>query len=66
MALVLLFNQMAKEPMMTLDQTGVLVACSSCGTTNRLKFDALERATKCGKCQAALPFPSEPIAVEGA
>ena len=51
---------------MTLDQTGILVACSSCGTMNRLKYESLERATKCGKCQAALPFPGEPIEVTGA
>lgn len=50
---------------MTLDQDGVLAACNSCGATNRLKYDALERATKCGKCQAALPFPNEPIEVSG-
>lgn len=48
---------------MTLDSQGVLAACSSCGTMNRLKYAALERATKCGKCQAALPFPTEPIEV---
>lgn len=46
---------------MTLDRNGVLVKCSSCGTVNRLRFNALERATKCGKCQGALPFVSTPI-----
>jgi thioredoxin 2 len=46
---------------MTLDPQGVLVGCKSCGTMNRLKYGSLERATKCGKCQAALPFPAEPI-----
>jgi thioredoxin 2 len=46
---------------MTLDATGVLIPCTSCGTNNRLKYSALERPTKCGKCQAALPFPAEPI-----
>lgn len=50
---------------MTLDQAGVLVACSSCQTMNRLKYGALERATKCGKCQSPLPFPSEPIELTG-
>jgi thioredoxin 2 len=48
---------------MTLDNNGVLVKCPSCGTTNRLRFDSLERATKCGKCQTSLPFPSAPIDV---
>ena len=46
---------------MTLDATGVLIPCSSCGSQNRLKYQSLERATKCGKCGVALPFPSEPI-----
>jgi len=51
---------------MTLDQNGVLVACSSCGTMNRLKYAGLERASKCGKCQSLLPFPAEPIEVRSA
>jgi thioredoxin 2 len=51
---------------MTLDRSGVLLKCPSCGTTNRMKFSALERATKCGKCRAPLPLPSEPIEVPGA
>ena len=51
---------------MTLDSTGILMACGSCGTMNRLKYEALERATKCGKCQTALQFPDKPIEVAGA
>lgn len=31
-----------------------------------MKFGALERATKCGKCHAALPLPAEPIDVPSA
>jgi len=50
---------------MTLDQNGVLVACGSCGTMNRLKYASLERATQCGKCQSALAFPNEPIELTG-
>ena len=50
---------------MTLDQAGVLVACSSCQTMNRLKYASLERATRCGKCHTPLPFPAEPIALTG-
>lgn len=46
---------------MTLDHSGVLITCSSCGTANRLKYNALERATKCGKCREPLPFPAQPI-----
>ena len=49
---------------MTLDNKGVLVTCGSCGTTNRLPFAGLERATRCAKCKADLPHPSEPIDIE--
>jgi thioredoxin 2 len=48
---------------MKLDPKGVLVNCASCGTTNRLSYARLERASRCGKCQAALPMPTEPIDV---
>jgi thioredoxin 2 len=44
-----------------LDAHGVLMPCHACGSTNRLKFDAIERPTRCGRCHAALPFPSAPI-----
>lgn len=50
---------------MKLDTTGLLVNCASCGTTNRVQFAGLERATRCAKCHADLQFPSEPIDVEG-
>jgi thioredoxin 2 len=48
---------------MTLDNNGVLLACGSCGITNRLRYEGLEKATQCGKCHAALPRPNEPITV---
>jgi len=51
---------------MTLDRTGVLMTCRACGTTNRMKFASLERATTCGKCHAPLPSPSEPIEIPSA
>ena len=44
-----------------LDAQGVLMTCDACGSTNRLKFEAIERPTRCGRCHAALPFPSTPI-----
>ena len=46
---------------MKLDSKGVLVVCASCGTTNRLAYAKLGSATRCGKCQTALPLPTEPI-----
>jgi thioredoxin 2 len=48
---------------MKLDDKGVLVTCQSCGTTNRLRYASLERATKCGKCKAELPAAASPINV---
>jgi thioredoxin 2 len=48
---------------MTLDDTGVRIGCSGCGTTNRLTYGRIGRAARCARCQADLPFPSEPIDV---
>ena len=50
---------------MTLDLQGILTTCSACGTINRLKYAALERPTRCGKCHAGLAFPAAPIEVPG-
>ena len=51
---------------MTIDGNGVMMNCPGCGTTNRLKFTSLERATQCGKCHQALPMPADPIDVPSA
>jgi thioredoxin 2 len=45
---------------LTIDDRGVLVACSECGKRNRVPFG---RQARCGHCQAALPAPAEPIDV---
>jgi len=50
---------------LALDDRGVLMACPSCGTTNRLRYAAVDRATRCGKCHTTLPPPSSPIEVRG-
>lgn len=50
---------------MPLDNQGVLMTCSSCGTTNRLRYDGLKRAIRCGKCQKPLHPPAAPIEVQG-
>ena len=49
---------------MTLDANGVLLSCPSCGTTNRLRYDGLDRATRCPKCRTHLPRPNDPIDVQ--
>jgi thioredoxin 2 len=51
---------------MKLDPQGLLMACPSCGATNRLRYEGLDRETRCGKCRSSLPHPSEPIEVTGA
>ena len=48
---------------MKLDDRGVLTTCQACGTTNRLRYASLERATMCGKCKAELPLADSPINV---
>jgi len=45
----------------TLDQRGIIVACSSCGRKNRLPYARLARAVRCADCKTALPLPTEPI-----
>src|SRR5687767_7360129 len=44
-----------------LDDRGVLTPCPSCGKTNRLRYGALGKTTKCGECGSALQAPSSPI-----
>jgi len=51
---------------MKVDDRGVLTSCPSCASTNRLPYRALDRRTRCGKCQTPLPAPSSPIEVPGA
>ena len=51
---------------MKVDDRGVLTSCPSCGRTNRLPYRALDRRTRCGKCQTMLPAPASPIEVSGA
>ena len=50
---------------MTLDNSGVRVACGSCGTINRIKYRGLNRSTRCAKCHTNLPAPAAPIDVQG-
>jgi thioredoxin 2 len=48
---------------LTADTKGVLVRCPSCGSTNRLRFEALDHAARCGKCRTALAAPAAPIEI---
>ena len=46
-----------------LDDRGLLVTCPKCGQRNRLKYDKLGQAGRCGKCGTELHAPAEPIEV---
>jgi thioredoxin 2 len=44
-----------------LDDRGLVVACSACGTRNRLAYDKLGDAVRCGQCKGTLTPPGVPI-----
>jgi len=44
-----------------LDERGVIVACSHCGKKNRLAYERLGDAVKCGQCKEPIQPPAEPI-----
>lgn len=44
-----------------LDDRGVVVACTACGQKNRLAFDRLDAAVRCGKCKMELAGASTPL-----
>ena len=48
------------------DDRGVLVTCPSCGQTNRLGYQHLNRTIKCAKCHTLLPAPAAPVDVASA
>ena len=41
-----------------LDQIGIVMRCDSCGTRNRIKYEALSAETRCGKCKNTLSIDS--------
>jgi thioredoxin 2 len=45
------------------DDRGILVACSDCGKKNRLAFDKLGGAVRCGHCKNPLPSLNMPVEV---
>jgi thioredoxin 2 len=48
------------------DDRGVIVACPSCGTRNRLAFDRLGQPSRCPKCHADIALPAAPQEVNSA
>jgi thioredoxin 2 len=43
------------------DRQGVLARCPSCGKTNRLRYENLNRTVRCRNCRTTLPSPAEPV-----
>ena len=50
----------------TADRGGVLVRCSSCGKTNRVRYAVLVAKNQCGSCRAPLSPPRTPVEVSDA
>jgi thioredoxin 2 len=46
------------------DERGLLVSCPNCGQRNRMVYQRLGGAFRCGKCQHELSAPSQPIDVD--
>jgi thioredoxin 2 len=43
------------------DHQGIIARCSSCGKSNRLRYENLNRTIRCGNCHTNLPPPGEPV-----
>jgi thioredoxin 2 len=48
----------------TLDENGLVLACSQCGQRNRIAYERLGQTVRCGKCKSAIPAPNAPINVD--
>lgn len=48
------------------DARGLIVSCPSCGAANRLVFATLGQPTRCGRCQATIDTPGEPVEIPSA
>lgn len=48
------------------DSQGLIVACPSCGTRNRMAYDHIGRTHRCAKCKADLSAPDSPVEVTSA
>jgi thioredoxin 2 len=48
------------------DDRGVLVKCPSCGQTNRLAYQNLNRTIRCASCHTTLSSPAAPVDIASA
>src|SRR5262249_21920118 len=44
-----------------LDERGIVLACPQCGTRNRMAYERLTEAFRCGNCHAELQSPGGPL-----
>jgi thioredoxin 2 len=49
-----------------LDDRGIVVACPSCAKHNRIPYERMGDAVRCGSCQHALTLPSAPVEIDSA
>ena len=48
---------------MRADDAGLHVACPSCGQANRVRYERLHDAVRCGKCKASIDATAVPLDV---
>jgi len=46
-----------------LDDRGIVIPCVACGQKNRLAYERLESAVRCGRCKKTIAMPDAPIEV---
>jgi thioredoxin 2 len=47
--------------MSELDEHGILLSCPKCGRRNRMRYEGLSKAFRCGQCQCELESIGEPV-----
>lgn len=48
----------------SLDEKGVVIACGNCGQRNRIHFEQLDGAIRCGKCRQDIAGVDVPVEVD--
>ncbi len=48
------------------DDQGIIAACGHCGTKNRLHYERLGDAVRCGQCKQRIPAIASPIEITSA
>jgi thioredoxin 2 len=53
----------AIEADVNIDERGIVTTCGACGQKNRLAFERLDAAVRCGACKRPLTPPAAPIEI---